>query len=245
MARALLGKTIDIHLGGIEHISVHHTNEIAQSESANGVKFVNYWLHNGHLLVDAGKMAKSEGTGFTLSEIIEKGYDPLVLRYFFLTASYRSQQNFTWEALSGSQKALNDLQSMVVSWKKDDRSELSEDKLEKIDAYRKQFIQSLENDLNVPAALATTWEMAKSNIPSSDKYDLIMDFDEVLGLSLGGQKTENRKQIIPEEIQELVKKRNQLRKEKKFDEADEIRIQLDKKGYVIEDMSQETFVKLK
>jgi len=243
MARALLGKTIDIHLGGIEHISVHHTNEIAQSESANGVKFVNYFLHNGHLLVDAGKMAKSEGTGFTLSEIVEKGYDPLVLRYFFLTAQYRSQQNFSWEALDGSQKALSDLQNMVRSWKQDDRAGLSEEKMEKIDAYRRQFIQALENDLNVPAALATTWEMAKSNIPSPDKYDLIMDFDEVLGLSLGEQKTENRKQKISEEIQELVKKRNQLRKERKFAEADEIRKQLEEKGYSIEDGSKGTVAK--
>jgi cysteinyl-tRNA synthetase len=243
MTRAILGKTIDIHLGGVEHIPVHHTNEIAQSESANGVKFVNYWLHNGHLLVDEGKMAKSEGTGIVLSEIIDKGYNPLVLRYFFLTAQYRSQQNFTWDALDGSQKALNDLRSMVASWKKDDRAQLSEEKMEKIDAYRRQFTQALENDLNVPAALATTWEMAKSNIPSPDKYDLIMDFDQVLGLSLGEQKTESREQIIPEEIQKLLDTRNHLRKEKKFAEADEIRKQLEEKGYGIEDASKGTVVR--
>ncbi|MBI2641477.1 cysteine--tRNA ligase, partial [Candidatus Roizmanbacteria bacterium] len=102
MAKSLLGETIDIHMGGVEHIAVHHTNEIAQSESANGIAFVNYWLHNEHLNVESEKMAKSAGTSFTLSDIIKKGYDPLDLRYFYLNAHYRSKQNFTWESLSGA-----------------------------------------------------------------------------------------------------------------------------------------------
>ncbi|KKT46519.1 MAG: Cysteine-tRNA ligase [Candidatus Gottesmanbacteria bacterium GW2011_GWA2_44_17] len=236
MSRSLLGNTIDIHLGGIEHIPVHHTNEIAQSEASNGVKFVNYWLHNGHLLVNEGKMAKSEGTGYALSEIIKKGYEPLALRYFFLTAQYRSQQNFTWEALRGSQTAFHDLREMVASWKDISRVQLSEEKLKKIDAYRTQFTQALENDLNIPAALAITWEVAKSNIPSPDKYDLIMDFDRVLGLNLSEHIPMNSKQFdIPEEIQKLLDKRNQLRIEKKFIEADAVRKQIKEKGFVIED----------
>ncbi|PLX21133.1 cysteine--tRNA ligase, partial [Candidatus Parcubacteria bacterium] len=109
MSRHFLGKTIDIHMGGIEHIPVHHTNEIAQSEAANGCVFANYWLHNEHLLVNNGKMSKSEGTSYSLSEIKEKGYKPLALRYFFLQANYRSKQNFTWDALSASTKGYDRL----------------------------------------------------------------------------------------------------------------------------------------
>src|SRR4030042_2920350 len=114
MSKKNLGNTFDIHMGGIEHIPVHHTNEIAQSESANGVKFVNYWLHNEHLTVNSGKMAKSEGTSFSLQEVEDKGFQPLVLRYFFLQAQYRSKQNFTWESLQASQTGLERIYSQVI-----------------------------------------------------------------------------------------------------------------------------------
>ena len=117
MSKSLLGNTIDVHMGGVEHVSVHHTNEIAQSESANGVKFVNYWLHNEHLNVDDAKMAKSQGTGFTLAEIKEKGFDAMDLRYFFLQAHYRSKQNFTWEALQGAHEGYKRLKDAVLNLK--------------------------------------------------------------------------------------------------------------------------------
>jgi cysteinyl-tRNA synthetase len=244
MAKKYLGPSIDIHMGGIEHIPIHHTNEIAQSESANGVKFVNYWIHNGHLLVNEGKMAKSEGTGFSLAEIIEKGFDPLALRYFFLTAQYRSQQNFTWEALTGSQKALSDLRSMVVSWKTGERQQLSEEKLEQVDEFRKRFQEALENDINVPSALAIVWEMAKSNIPSSDKYDLIMEFDQVLGLRLDHLSAfSSQPSDVPVEIKQLGEQREKLRKEKKFEEADAVRKEIESKGYILEDSSIGTVIK--
>jgi cysteinyl-tRNA synthetase len=245
MVRKLLGKTIDIHLGGVEHIPVHHTNEIAQSEAVTGEPFVHYWLHNAHLLINEKKMAKSEGTGFSLAEITDKGYDPLDLRYFFLTAQYRSQQNFTWDSLQGSQKALRDLREMVASWKENDRAQLSEEKLEKIYTYRKQFIKALENDLNIPAALATTWEVAKSNIPSPDKYDLILDFDQVLGLNLQSYQPSDvgRQTEIPKEIQKLSDKRDQLRNEKKYEDSDRIRKEIERKGFVLEDNPGKTVIK--
>jgi len=245
MCRALLGETIDIHFGGIEHIPLHHTNEIAQSEATNGVTFVHYWLHNAHLLVDNKKMAKSEGTSYALSDIIKKGYDPLALRYFFLTAQYRSQQNFTWDALSGAQKAFHDLRTMMAGWRKEEnRTVLSDEKLQKIDAFRAKFHAALENDLNIPGALAVVWEIAKSNIPSSDKYDVIREFDEVLGLELGSYELRvTSEQKIPKEIEELVEKRNALRKEKKFDEADTVRKELEEKGYVVEDTSGGSSIK--
>ncbi len=129
MIKAMLGVTIDIHMGGVEHIAVHHTNEIAQSEGANGVEFVHYWIHNEHLNVNNEKMSKSEGTGYSLSEITDKGYDPMILRYFFLQAHYRSTQNFTFEALDAAQTALNRLRSQLSTFNsQSDRTQLSDEK---------------------------------------------------------------------------------------------------------------------
>ncbi len=231
MSSKLLGKTIDIHMGGIEHIPVHHPNEIAQSEVANGVKFVNYWLHNEHLIVDEKKMAKSEGTGIVLSQVIKKGYNPLALRYFFLQAHYRSKQNFTWQALSASSEALKKLHEYVLSLKNQTRTTLSEEKLEKIDDYRQRFQTALLNDFQTPQAVAVMWEMLKSNIPSTDKLDLLLEFDQVLGLKLN-QITEN---IITDEIKKLAVERQVARNNKDFTRADEIRKIILEKGYEIED----------
>lgn len=232
MTRELLGQTIDIHMGGVEHISIHHTNEIAQSESANGVKFVNYWLHNEHLTIKGGKMAKSEGTGFSLQEIIDKGYDPLTLRYFFLSAHYRTRQDFSFEALDASQKALENLKQNVVSLKKQtSRTELSPEKLKQIDDYRTRFINSLNNDIQIPQALGVVWELIKSNIPSCDKLDLILDFDQVLGLKLN----EVQEQKIPQNIIDLAEKRRKAKSEGNFQESDNLRHQIKKMGYIIED----------
>ena len=237
MSKALLGNTLDIHLGGVEHIPVHHTNEIAQSEAANGVKLVNYWLHNEHLLVDDKKMAKSEGTGFSLQEVMDHGYDPLVLRYFFLQAHYRSKQNFTWEALDGAKKALNLLRGFVASWKSGVRSD---DKINaKAGEYKKRFADAVSDDVNVPKSLAVVWEMTKADIPDAEKLSLLLDFDRVLGLGLDDWKQEE----IPVNILQLVDKRNALRKEKKFSESDIIRKQIEHLGYVIEDAADGVRVK--
>lgn len=245
MARKFLGKTIDIHMGGIEHIPVHHTNEIAQSECANGTPFAHYWLHNGHLWVDGKKMAKSEGASYVLDDIINKGFDPLALRYFFLTAQYRSMQNFTWEALEASAKAFNDLRGLMANWKQEkERTQLSEEKIEKIDGYRRMFTGALDNDINVPGALAVVWEVAKSNVPSPDKYDLLIDFDQVLGLRLDEEHIKQNEQLgIPEAIQALVNKRDAFRREKKFTEADTIRKEIEEQGYILKDTSSGTVVR--
>lgn len=240
MAKELLGLTIDIHMGGIEHIAVHHTNEIAQSEAANGVKFVNYWLHNEHLDVDGRKMAKSEGTGFTLDQIEEKGFDPLALRYFFLQAHYRSKQNFTWEGLSASSEALMSVKNLVLSLKKEtNRTMLSNEKLQKIDEYRVRFKEFLSNDFQIPQALAVTWEMLKSNIPSPDKLDLLFDFDQVMGLRL----SEVTEMQIPEEIIRLKNERELARKNKDFGKSDELRKQIEKLGYIVEDTAEGSTIK--
>lgn len=233
MAKELLDKTIDIHMGGIEHIPIHHTNEIAQSESANGVRFVNYWLHNEHLVVDEKKMAKSEGSSYTLNDIIEKGFNPLDLRYFFLSAHYRSKQNFTWEALSAAREGFNSLRQLTISLKKQtQRSILSSEKLNQLDTYRQIVRDFISNDFQIPQALAATWEMLKSNIPSQDKLDLLFEFDTVLGLQLN-QVEETQ---IPEDIIKLAEQREEVRKSKDFRKSDELRKMIRNSGYEIEDL---------
>lgn len=233
MAKELLGNTIDIHMGGVEHIPVHHTNEIAQSECANGVKFVNYWLHNEHLIVDAKKMAKSAGTGLTLNDVIKKGFNPLDLRYFFLSAHYRSKQNFTWEALSAAKEGYSRLKDLVMAMRKQTkRSVLSPDKLNQLDAYRQKFIDFVSNDFQIPQALALTWDMLKSNIPSQDKLDFLFEFDQVFGLKLSNIPSPPN---IPNEITKLAQDREEARKKGDFKTADDLRKKIEEKGYLIED----------
>jgi len=247
MIRKHLGDQIDIHTGGADLIPIHHTNEIAQSEAASGkTLFVHYWIHGQFILVDGEKMAKSKGNFYRLSDVEEKGYEPLALRYFYMTAHYRSFLNFTWEGLRAAQKSLNELRAQIANCKLQianlKRTALSEEKLQKIDAYRKKFREALENDLNMPQALAIVWEVIKSNIPPTDKYDLIMDFDEVLGLSQLSAGS-SQQVAIPKEIQELVSQREMLRTEKKYSEADEVRNMIEGKGYVIEDLPTGTEVR--
>lgn len=176
MSKKYLGDTLDIHMGGIEHIPTHHTNEIAQSESANGVKFVNYWVHNEHLLVDNKKMSKSEGTSYSLSEIIEKGYSPMDLRFFFLQANYRSKQNFTWQALDSAQKGLLNIRKKIKNLGQ------QEGKVSK--EFKYDFTEALEDNFNTPKALAVMQSVLKSDISNEDKLATIMNFDRVLGLKL-------------------------------------------------------------
>ncbi len=177
MIRALLGDEIDIHTGGIEHIPVHHNNEIAQSESVTGKTLARFWLHRAHLQISGEKIAKSEGNIVYLSHIIEKGFSPLAFRYFLLNSTYRTPTNFTWEGLEASSNALKKL--------KDTMSKIYSDK-GKVDAgYKAQFIEKLENDLNTPQALAVLWTLVKDGgVSPEDKYATLLDFDKVLGLEL-------------------------------------------------------------
>ena len=226
MAGELLGKTIDMHMGGVEHISIHHTNEIAQSESANGIKFVNYWLHNEHLLIDGKKMSKSEGTAYVLDDIIEKGYDPIILRYLFLNAHYRSKQNFTWESLEGASQAYKRLKKQISQFQDvEGEGEISE-------LYKQRFIQALENDFNIPEALALLWELLKSEKKDADKLATIKDFDRVLGLNLIGR----IKVEIDPIAQELIEKRRLAKKLGNWTESDQLRDRLKEEfAIVIED----------
>ena len=176
MIRAILGDEIDIHTGGIEHIPVHHNNEIAQSESTTGKPLARYWLHRAHLQIGGEKIAKSEGNVVYLSEIIEKGFSPLAFRYFLLNSTYRTTTNFTWEGLEGAVNALKKLQ---------DLSSKIQDLRIVHEGYKKQFIEKLENDLNTPQALAVLWTLVKDKgVSPADKHATLLDFDKVLGLGL-------------------------------------------------------------
>ena len=235
MSMKYLGEQFDIHTGGEDHLSIHHPNEIAQAEAATGkIPFVNYWMHTAFLMVDGKKMSKSLENFYTVTDIEKKGFDPLALRYLYLGASYRDPLNFTWDSLTASQNALIKLRNQVLSLKsQDERTILSEEKESKIDLYRNDFMSAVNDDLNTPKALGVFWEMLKSNIPSSDKYDLAMSFDEILGLGLNKiEKTE-----MPEEIKKLLEQREELRAQKKFEEADKIRKQIEDKGFSVNDSS--------
>jgi cysteinyl-tRNA synthetase len=238
MSVKYLGERFDIHTGGIEHIGVHHTNEIAQGFGAFGDRTANYWLHNAHLMGKGGvKMSKSLGNFVTAQELVDKGYDPLGMRYLILNSHYHKGMNFSYEALDGAQTALNKLRKLMGEWRENEsRETLSQEKNQQINDYRERFIEALSDDLNIPQALAVTWEVAKSNIPSSDKYDLILNLDEVLGLNLG--QTLNSKSETPNNIKILIAEREKLRAEGKYAEADAIRDQLQKLGFAIQDKKE-------
>ena len=225
MCNKYLGQNIDIHMGGIEHIPVHHTNEIAQSESANDVKFTNYWLHNEHLLVDNKKMSKSEGTSYSLTDLKEKGFNPLSLRYLFLQAHYRSPQNFTWESIKSAQKGYNNLLDQVKN--------LGNEKGEINKEYKDKFIEKINDDFNIPQALVIIHEVLKSELIASEKLATILDFDKVLGLGLN--KIEKEKIIIPKEIKNLIQQRKEAREAKDWSNSDKIRKEIEAKGFNIKD----------
>jgi cysteinyl-tRNA synthetase len=254
MAIHYLGEQFDIHTGGIDHIPVHHTNEIAQAEAASGKKpFVKYWVHHNFLRVDGEKMSKSLGNFYTIDDVLKRGLAPQALRLLFLTGHYRSEMNFTWENLEGAQKSWQKLVKLVLSFKNETgRTTLSEEKLAKVDEYRQRFFAAIENDLQTPEAVAIMWEVTKSNIPGPDKYDLLREFDEVLGLGLAKLSSadlpttaSSETVSLPREVQELVIKREAARTAKDWSLADTLRDQLLEQGYLVKDTSEGQMVTLK
>lgn len=240
MSMKYLGKTYDIHTGGIDHIPVHHTNEIAQAYGATGQKnFVNYWMHNNFITVDGEKMSKSKQNFYNMADIEAKGYDPLALRYLFLTAHYRTKMNFTWESLEAAERALNTLRKHVIEWKKS-KSKKKGGK-EKIESYGTEFLKAINDDLNTPIALSVVWKLVRAkDVTSKDKLKTVLKFDEVLGLRLKEVKPA-RKKKLSDEVKLLIKKREEFRKAGKYQEADDIRKRLDEElGVVIEDTDKGT-----
>jgi cysteinyl-tRNA synthetase len=234
MSMKYLGESFDIHTGAVDHIAIHHTNEIAQSEAATEKSFAKYWLHGEFLKVDGGRMGKSLGNAYTLHDVEEKNYDTIALRYLFLTAHYKDTLNFTWDSLESSQYALNNLREQVLAAKiQSSRTALSQEKSKKVDDYNNRFLSAVNDDLNTPQALAILWEALKSNIPSEDKYDLALSFDEILGLKLSEVK--EVKFSVPKDVQKMILLRENLRNDGKFDEADNVRKEIESKGFKVED----------
>lgn len=247
MSMKYLGEQFDMHTGGVDHINVHHTNEIAQSESATGKKpFSKYWVHHNFLSVEGEKMSKSLGNVYKIDDVIARGFHPRALRLLFLTSHYRSEMNFTWANLEGMQKTFDRLMAQVIGLKQESgRTVLSEDKLAKVDDYRTRFFGVLEDDLKTPEAVAVMWEMLKSNIPGPDKYDLLMEFDEVLNLGLrnaAAQLPKDAAAITPSElppnVQQLLSDRQAARDAQNWAAADALRDQLSQVGFQVKDTAE-------
>jgi len=267
MSMKYLGESFDIHIGGEDLRSTHHPNEIAQSEAATGERFVKYWIHATFLQVEGKRMSKSSGNIFTIGDIVKKKIDPLALRYLYLTANYRDTLNFTWEALYSAQSALDKLRQYMLPLQSnsnrtslsgtDKDTSLSEAKKDRIDNFNKDFASFINDDLNTSRGLAVLWEVLKSSIPSKDKYELVLSFDEVLGLRI--------KDLIPVKIEKIqtdsgvkiysttplstatisrIELREITRSKGDFQKADEIRLEIENKDKLrIEDTAGGTIVK--
>jgi len=238
MSTKYLGNQFDIHTGGKEHVPVHHTNEIAQAFGAFGRQTANFWVHNEWLVLKGGeKMSKSKGNFFTVQDLVKKGFNPLAMRYLILTSHYRKGLDFTWEALAGAQKSLDRLYGIISQLRS--KTGINPVRVGKMEEFQKQFVAALADDLNLPQAMAVVWEMVKSDVSAKEKKSLLLDWDRVLGLDIAevgsGEWEAGQKVEVGSEIGKLVKEREELRKEGKWQEADEIRKQVEAKGYIIED----------
>jgi cysteinyl-tRNA synthetase len=230
MAKKYLGQPFDIHCGGVDHIPVHHENEIAQSEAAYGVKLANFWMHGEFLLVDGGKMSKSLGNVYTIADVKSRGFDPLALRLLFLGSHYRQKQNFTFEALQGAQNSLNKLRHHVRSLKTSPPMDIGG--VEGV--LLADFKAALEDDLNTPVALATLWKtMDDASLTDDQRVAAIVSMDRVLGLNLTQEI--GRVIEIPEDIKLLAKQREDARSSRDWAESDRLRDELLRLGWIVKD----------
>lgn len=231
MATWALGPTIDIHTGGIDNIFPHHTNEIAQSESATDKKYVDYWIHTAFMNVNDDKMSKSKGNFLKLADLEEAGISPLAYRYWLLTSHYRSQINFSLDAVKAAQTAyIRFVESFVRL------GEVTHEHVHANDRnYRTEFLEKINDDFNMPEALALAWELIKDhNVEAKKKRELLLDFDKVFGLGLNV--AANIQTEIPAEITALAEAREEMRKNKKWDEADAMRKEIESRGFEIKDV---------
>ena len=236
-----LGEKLDIHCGGVDNIFPHHTNEIAQSEGYLGHRWCNYWVHGEHLNDLNGKMSKSKGEFLTVSLLEEKGYNPLAYRYLCLKSYYHNVLTFSYDILDGAQNEYNKLKNRIKSITPNDE----EKELDKIEEYNNKFKEALSNDLNTSMSLTILYDVLKENINNNTKLELIKMFDEVLSLDL---LKEEEKKIDPQllnKINELIEKRNEAKKEKKYEEADRIRNELLNMNVEIKDTREGTKFELK
>lgn len=229
MGRKYLGDTFDIHTGGVDHIPIHHENEIAQSAALTGKKPANFWLHGEFMLVDGGKMSKKLGNTYTLAQLEEKGYTAMEFRYFCLNAHYRKKLNFTFEGMDAAKTSYSRLLGQVLKHKE---SEIKTDR-QILDKFKNDFEREIFDDLNIPGALGVLWTMLKEP-HSSDIYGLALKMDKVFGLSLNLAGSEQKEQI-PKEIAALANERQAAREQKNFARSDELRAEIDKAGFIVKD----------
>ncbi len=238
MSSKYLGPHFDIHCGGIDHIPVHHTNEIAQSEAANGCKWVNYWLHNEFIIMKSGKMSKSKGGFLTLQDLVDKGYDAMDYRYFLLGGHYRSQLVFSWESLDAARSAREGLIKKTALLKKNAAPLKKEQFSEQGAKILGDFIDHISQDLNTPRCLADMWSTLKnSGLKDDEKLGLLLEMDKIMGLKLSEAQLEE--ELSPEpldkEIEDLIQQRQDARKNRDFALADKIRDDLLDRGIQIID----------
>ncbi len=245
-------QTIDIHTGGIDHIPIHHTNEIAQVEAATGKRFVNYWLHGAFLTMKKGRMGKSEGNTILLKTIEEKKYNPLAFRYLILNTSYRSPLAFSWESLANAQSSLDNIYNFAWDclWDKKHNTNKKNTAFP-LNPLKKKFQKVLNDDLNTPQALAILWTLIKqyyqarkdqkeaNKLSPLQVYNLLLEFDKVLGLEIEKLKLTP----IPLSIEKLSQKREQLRQKQQWSQSDKIREQINQAGYIIKDTPWGTVIK--
>ncbi len=235
MSAKYLGSYFDIHCGGEDHITVHHTNEIAQTEACYGTRLANFWMHGYFLqLDDDAKMSKSTGSFLRVQTLIDQGYDPLAYRLFCLSALYRAKLNFTWDGLDGAAKSLSRLRLAAYEWGEPGTAD---------EEFVQKFTDQVNDDLNMPRAMAVTWELVRSELPSSTKKATLLVFDRVLGLGLAEWKP--KEEEVPAEILDLVAQRQFARQEKRWKDADAIRDQIAAAGYELMDTPQGPKVKSK
>ena len=231
MSQKYLGKVFDIHSGGVDHIPIHHENEIAQNEALTGAKSVEFWMHGEFMLVDGGKMSKSLGNTYTIAQLEERGYSPIDFRFFCLNAHYRKKLNFTFEGLDAAKVARERLMLALAAHKAGSEKIAQE----KLDKYKEDFLNAVNDDINVPLALGVLFQAIKEP-KSNDIYKLALEFDKVLGLSLDILPEIKEEPIeLPEEIVVLVNERAEAKKNRDFAKADAIRAKITELGYTILD----------
>ena len=224
MAARYLGSFFDIHCGGEDHIMVHHPNEMAQTQACFNTRLANYWMHGYFLTIDNARMGKSVGNFLRLQTLIDQGYDPLVWRFFCLSASYRVKLNFSLEALDAAAATLTRLRTTLFEWVAPGIVD---------ENYIDRFVEQINDDLNMPRAMALAWELVKSNLPDSVKKATLLEFDRIFGLGLAEWKP--TEETIPDDIHNLAIQRQQARGEKRWADADALRHQLHLAGYEVDD----------
>ncbi len=232
MSYKYLGDLFDIHTGGMDHIPIHHENEIAQSKGFSGHIPANYWMHVDFLTVNGGKMAKSLNNLYTLEDLQQKGYEPQVYRMFNFTSNYRTPINFTFEAMDSAKIALNRLREGYLAHL-EGSANIDE---EQIKQYEQRFLEAINDNLNMPVAMSVVWDIVKNPNKSKSLANLLLKFDEVLGFNLKDYK--KQEDIIPQEIINLAEERKKARENKNWEESDKIRDIIINKGYKIKDTAQ-------